>query len=78
MVGSFINKNILNILLALTSVAEPSHFSSAPALDIFSSSPAPPIKARLRPAPTGSGYKIDIDTKHLKNLNFDKYRYKLQ
>ena len=75
MVGSFINKNVLNILLALTSVAEPSHFSSAPAPDIFSSAPAPPIKARLRPAPA---LKTDFDTKHLKNLNSNKYRYKLQ
>ena len=42
------------------SVAEPSHFSSAPAPDIFCfgsgsreiiPAPAPPIKAQLRPAP---------------------------
>ena len=45
-----------------TSVAEPKHFSSAPAPDIFfwlapplkaqlRQAPSPPVKARLRPAP---------------------------
>ena len=43
----------------MLSVAEPSHFSSAP---------APPIKARLRPAPVP---KTGFYTKRLKNINFN-------
>ena len=41
------------INIVIYCVAEPSHFSSAPAPDIFFSgtAPAPSIKARLRPAP---------------------------
>ena len=48
------------------SVAEPSQFSSAPAPDIFFSSPAPGKKFRLRLQQT------NFDTKHPKNQNFNK------
>ena len=51
------------MVILMISVAEPNHFSSAPA------------PGKTNPAPTGS-YRLrlqttDFDTKHLKNINFN-------
>ena len=69
-------KKILHTGIIYISVAEPSHFSSAPAPDIFFSAPAPGKKYRLRLQPKKLSsdrlrlQKTDYDTKHLKKLNF--------